>query len=374
MLLNLRNRALAESERELQNIVSILAEQTDRAFKAVALLQSSLIERMQALGVASAEDYERQMSGYDVHLTLKDKVSGWPHIGSITLINSQGKLFNFSRLWPLPNIDVTDREFYKVLKSNALLTSFMGEPVLNRATGTWTIHLVRKVTGPNGEFLGLVLGAMEMEYFGKYFGTIALGAKSSISLFRDDGVLLARHPHVDPTMASSHTQSELLMNVLSRTSHGAVQQIGSIDGEDRLISAQRLAHYPFVMMATVPVATALADWRSGAIYMTVAAVLMMFMIGGIVFLSARQVEKRLREQNLQLDTALNNMRQGLLLFDSTSQLVLFNQRYLQMYGLSPETVKWHLKNIYAKLGVNGRGKAAARLRDLAAGELVARAA
>ncbi len=51
-----------------------------------------------------------------------------------------------------------------------------------------------------------------------------------------------------------------------------------------------------------------------------------------------------------------------------------NKKIASVLNLSPETVKWHLKNIYAKLGVNGRGKAAARLRDLAAGELVARAA
>jgi len=154
-----RERALANGERELQNTALILAEQTDRAFQAVELLQSSLIERMKILGIASAEDYERQMSGHEVHLMLKERVAGWPHVGSITLINSQGKLFNFSRFWPLPNIDVTDREFFKVLKSDAQLTSFMGAPVRNRATDTWTIHLVRKVAGPNGEFLGLVLGA-----------------------------------------------------------------------------------------------------------------------------------------------------------------------------------------------------------------------
>ena len=49
----------------------------------------------------SAEDFERLMSDHDAHPMLKDKVSGWPHIGSITLINAKGKLFNFSRYWPL---------------------------------------------------------------------------------------------------------------------------------------------------------------------------------------------------------------------------------------------------------------------------------
>lgn len=51
-----------------------------------------------------------------------------------------------------------------------------------------------------------------------------------------------------------------------------------------------------------------------------------------------------------------------------------NKKIASVLNLSPETVKWHLKNIYAKLGVDGRGKAAARLRDLAAGAPVARAA
>ncbi len=295
ILSNFRDRALAKAERELQSVALVLAMQTDRAFKAVELIETSLIERLQALGIASAEDFERVMSGHEVHLGLKDKVTGWPHIGSITLINSQGKLFNFSRFWPLPNIDVTDREFFKALKSNAQLTSFMGAPVRNRATGTWTIHLVRKVAGPNGEFLGLVLGAMEMQYFEEYFGTIALGEESSIALFRDDGAILARHPHVDPARlvvrAGGPSSTALLLNILSRTERGAVQQIGSIDGEERVIVAHRLAHYPFVVMATTTVAAALADWRHMAKFLTGAAVLLVLVLGAIILIGVRQLRQ-----------------------------------------------------------------------------------
>jgi methyl-accepting chemotaxis protein len=46
-----------------------------------------------------------------------------------------------------------------------------------------------------------------------------------------------------------------------------------------------------------------------------------------------------RARCLQLRTALNNMSQGLCMFDSTARLVIYNERYLQMYGLSPESVK-----------------------------------
>ncbi|BDB27513.1 helix-turn-helix domain-containing protein [Cupriavidus sp. P-10] len=41
-----------------------------------------------------------------------------------------------------------------------------------------------------------------------------------------------------------------------------------------------------------------------------------------------------------------------------------NKKIARVLNLSTETVKWHLKNVYAKLGVGGRGGAAARLRDL----------
>jgi LuxR family maltose regulon positive regulatory protein len=41
-----------------------------------------------------------------------------------------------------------------------------------------------------------------------------------------------------------------------------------------------------------------------------------------------------------------------------------NKRVAQVLGVSPETVKWHLKNVYGKLGVSGRDEAVARARDL----------
>lgn len=41
-----------------------------------------------------------------------------------------------------------------------------------------------------------------------------------------------------------------------------------------------------------------------------------------------------------------------------------NKRIAQVLGVSPETVKWHLRNVYVKLGVAGRDDAVARARDL----------
>jgi diguanylate cyclase (GGDEF)-like protein len=48
---------------------------------------------------------------------------------------------------------------------------------------------------------------------------------------------------------------------------------------------------------------------------------------------------QLERSNKNLDTALNNMSKGLLLFDSSGQIVVCNQRYVEMYGLSLDVVK-----------------------------------
>ena len=53
----------------------------------------------------------------------------------------------------------------------------------------------------------------------------------------------------------------------------------------------------------------------------------------------KRSDQKLREQKLQLDTALNNMSQGLNMFDASGRLVVCNERYLQMYRLSADVVK-----------------------------------
>jgi diguanylate cyclase (GGDEF)-like protein len=53
----------------------------------------------------------------------------------------------------------------------------------------------------------------------------------------------------------------------------------------------------------------------------------------------REREAELRAQNLRFDAALNNMSQALLMFDSSARLVIYNQRYIDMYRLSPDLVK-----------------------------------
>jgi methyl-accepting chemotaxis protein len=51
------------------------------------------------------------------------------------------------------------------------------------------------------------------------------------------------------------------------------------------------------------------------------------------------VDRQIGDERFLLATALNNMTQGVVMFDSTERLVVCNNRYKEMYNLSPEIVK-----------------------------------
>ncbi len=101
-----------------------------------------------------------------------------------------------------------------------------------------------------------------------------------------------------------------------------------------------------MVIATTTVSAALADWREQIRFLIAAAGLSALVIAVMLFLVVRKLSQqhRLAQQRLmlekqRLDTAVNNMTQGLLLFDSSQRLVVCNQRYIEMYGLSAEVVK-----------------------------------
>jgi methyl-accepting chemotaxis protein len=60
-------------------------------------------------------------------------------------------------------------------------------------------------------------------------------------------------------------------------------------------------------------------------------------LAGLVF--AATALRRLRTQNRRLTGAIDNMSQGLNMFDAQGRITLVNRRYIEMYALSPEIVK-----------------------------------
>ena len=345
MLSSLRERALSDGQRQLQNLAAILAEQTDHAFQAIDLVETSLIDQMQALGVASDDEYRRKMAGDDVRRTLKDKIASLPYVHSVMLVDARGRLINSSQSGPIPDLDVSDRQYFKTLRSDSPSAPVMSAPARDPATGGWTVYLARNFSGPNGEFLGVVLGAVDLEYFERLFAGLNLGEEGAISLFSRDGILLVRHPLRD-TPGRSYAGAPLFTGPLAHSDRGTMRLTSVYDHEDRLVVGHALGHYPAVVGVARTVGAALSEWQSAAAYITGTAALLIVVIGLTILLGIRQLKsyelliqaRAEKDQKVQLDAALDNVRQGLQMYDATGRVVLTNQKYLRMYGIAPDAL------------------------------------
>ena len=173
--------------------------------------------------------------------------------------------------------------------------------------------------------------------------SVSLGEGSSITLFRSDGILLTRFPQVESVIGKIFKSS---VNAVGDGDSGTARFVGQIGGKDRLLAAHRLAHFPIVLSVAVDTAAALAIWQKQTDVLLGAGGLAALTVAIMILLIVRQQAQAhtLSMQSLalekqRLDTALNNMSQGLIMFDSAERVVVCNDLYIEMYGLSREIVK-----------------------------------
>jgi len=341
-----RERALSNHERELENTVLLLTRHFDQQFEDTEIIANDVISRMQFSDIDSPETFRIWMSSHDSHLVLKSKVSVLSYIGDVGIFDADGKLINSSGTWPLPSISIAGRAFFRNFKSDANLKTAVVEASRNLITGNSTTVIAHRVNGANGVFLGVMARRIEPVHFEKYFASVALGRGSAISMFHRDGTMLARYPHIDSMVGQKFTNAPLLDKVLTAGGRQTLRVQSTVDNMHRLGSAAGLDRFPIIVVATTTVEAALADWQAQTRFMVAAAVLSALVIAFVLFLIIRQVTRqnqesrqRLSLQKQQLDTALNNMTQGLVLYDASARIILCNQRYIDMYGLSTDIVK-----------------------------------
>ena len=347
-LSTLHSRVMVENQRELANTALILARQIESVFSAVETVQNGILEQISEFGGTDWPD--RQMSSHEMHLKLRDRAAGMPFVGSLTIFDARGKVVNFSRQWPVPAIDVTDRDFFKAFQNDPNLVSFLSEPVRNRASGTWVMHLARKIAGPNGEFRGIVSGALELKYFEEFFGDIALAPGGTIEVFRHDTTLLVRHPKAEALIGKRFAATAL--KLIAAADHGVGRDLTG--GEEQLVAAHRVDGYPIVVSVSKTAAATLADWQLTAKYLAGVAALTILALAGLAYLFIRlfgnyhalmhsraeqEKSEQLREQSLRFDVALSNMSQGLCMFDSQQRLIVCNRRYAELYGLTEAQIQ-----------------------------------
>jgi diguanylate cyclase (GGDEF)-like protein len=367
LVLSARNNDIGASLRELRNLSLVLADETDQAFQSMELVQRSLIEHLREEGIDTPEKFDRDLATQEVQHDLHSRLVGLPQISALALVSRGGRMVSFSRSWPPPPIDDTDRDFYQMLIRDPSQVAFIGAPVRSRGNGAWTILFARPYAGPSGQLIGMVTTSLQIDQLDRLFAGIAVGGDPSFSLFRGDGVLLSRYPRVDRVDRPSSDTSGGFHTLLGSVENGVVEHTGMADGKPRLIAPHGVAHYPLLLVATNTVEAALQSWRARTVWMAAVAAVAELVLAGTVLLGVRQLrgQERLiaanaavqrseaalqlaqererstqdaRRRAQQFDLAVSNMRQGLAMFDHEDRLLVANRRFIELVGGQADAV------------------------------------
>ena len=340
-----RESAIETGKQGLESAVLLLARHFDQQLDDFAILQKDIVTELQAQGVSQPDIFSSEMGTLAIHEILRAKVSGQRDVAGVNLFDSKGTLINSSQGWPVADIQIADRAFFRILIGDATIEQTV-DVVPGRFALGHSIVFARKVLGPHGEFLGVVTRAVRPETLETFFASAGLGPQSTIALHHRKGVLLARFPHVEAMIGENFNKRPSWQRAVFEEPEIVGQVRSPIDGKDRLIASRMLIAVPLVIVATRTLDSALAVWRSQTKFFVSMAVLSLLVTALMLYLIFRQMirqhrvsQQRLSVEKQRLDTAIGHMSQGLLLFDSSERLIVCNGRYIEMYELSREVVK-----------------------------------
>jgi len=358
----LHQNTLNDTQTNLLRQSLALSELTERTVQSVDLVLKSVVESIQP---EISNGNLTEQSNYDHYNFLKEKISGLPQIDALGIIDAQGRRLNLSRDWPSPKVDLSQREYFKALSANPKATSFISSPIEAYDTGTWVVIIAHPILGNDGTLRGVAVAAIRLQYFADLFQSTSLGEGYAVALMRQDGTLLARYPMAGTIgMKAPVTSVARLANSRSAVSRA----ISPVDHQSRIAAAYRLKDYPLALITTQSEATAFAGWRTTAITMGgLALILISSVIVGTCLLArswgqqhrlnaarnelAEAEKSRLlaeaelnrqrdiAEQSVRFDAAVENMSQGLCMFDKENRLVVCNRLYAQLYMLPEDLLE-----------------------------------
>jgi len=354
LALQYRERALEVAERELTNTALLLSRHFDQQLSDLQHVHDDVVNHMQAGRLDSPDAFERQMSTLSAHEMLRTKLAVLPHVGALNLFNADGWLINSSEVWPVPDVNNSDRRYFREFTSGRATSDVIVEPAVSRVTGNWTTIFARRIVGRDGKIVGFASRGIEPSHFEAFVASLALNADTAISMIHRDGTIIARYPQDRKLIGRNVSASPSFQRALAMNGNISGRFVTQSEGEDKVGAVRALHHFPILIVATTRTATALADWRAQTKLQFSAAVLAVVVVVVTIFFIVRQLRRQhlaaqrlLSEKSQHLDTAINNMTQGLLLFDPAGRLVICNQRYMDMFGISPDVAKpgCHLREL-----------------------------
>jgi diguanylate cyclase (GGDEF)-like protein len=211
---------------------------------------------------------------------------------------------------------------------------FIGTPIVQRTTGQPAIQVSRRLRAADGSFAGILSGQVDPRFVEQFSRTLKLGPGSNISLRGSDGIFRASYGFAK----TPEQTTPVMASALAHAHEGYFWGEGRADGIWRLVSYRTVSGYPLVITVGETQAHIFENAnRQALIYYGIATALTLLTAFFIAIIVQRQ--STLERLNRQFDAALGNMSQGLSMYDSDHRLVVWNNRFVQLYGFPHEFVK-----------------------------------
>jgi diguanylate cyclase (GGDEF)-like protein len=347
----LRADAIESASKDAANLAIVLAEQTSRSVQSIDLLLDEVQVYLKQAGVTTPDAFRRVPQGEDTYALLTERLSHLSNATLIALIDDNGRLVSSTNKWPLPPTDLSDHENFRHFKNYDDKGIYIADPLVDRFKGDKIVLFSKRFNSPNNVFVGMISVGVKLSYFEQIYNSIDSLPDQTFALLRKDGTVILRHPDSRDRAGETMPAASPWYKLVSQGG-GIYRSPGYFDKIARHVAVRPLQDYPLVIDVAVSETAALASWRNHAIFIGIGALLALICsvfllrilsakVGLLIESEATSAKttRELQRANVTIDAALNNMSQGLVMFDSSDRLVICNQRYLEMYGLPPEFVK-----------------------------------
>jgi GGDEF domain-containing protein len=157
-------------------------------------------------------------------------------------------------------------------------------------------------------------------------------------------VILVHYPHAEERIGGQPTP-EALWNKTVQEGGGYYRSPADMNGMARLVAVRPLREFPLVIDASTSEAAALSGWHRHALWLAMGALfaaawaILLLRVFGVQYGRLAAQNAQMETSQLQFDAVLDNMSQGIKLFDGDQNLLVCNRRFVEMYGLSADQTR-----------------------------------
>src|SRR5690606_22988501 len=152
-----------------------------------------------------------------------------------------------------------------------------------RLSGLVVFVVARRLT-VNGEFSGAASIAIPAIKMSEFWNSIDLGPFSTVSLVRDDGWLVSRHPQLP--QAVNVSEAALFSTYIPAASTGFYHTVSAVDGRTRIAGYRKVADWPLFAVASIDRGEALAPfWTLVRAQMTFGIPVLVLLLAGTIWIA-----------------------------------------------------------------------------------------